>query len=50
MPRVSLSYDNEQVAAVLEEIADLSDLKGENPFRAVTYRAVARAKIGRAHV
>ena len=43
MPRVSLSYDNEQVAAVLEEIADLSDLKGENPFRAVTYRAVARA-------
>ena len=43
MPRVSLSYDNEQVAAVLEEIADLSDLKGENPFRAVTFRAVARA-------
>ncbi|MBI2773450.1 MAG: DNA polymerase/3'-5' exonuclease PolX [Chloroflexi bacterium] len=43
MPRVSLSYDNEQVAAVLEEIADLSDLKGENPFRGVTYRAVARA-------
>jgi len=43
VPRVSLSYDNEQVAAVLEEIADLSDLKGENPFRAVTYRAVARA-------
>ncbi len=43
MPRVSLSYDNEQVAAVLEEIADLSDLKGENPFRAVTFRAAARA-------
>lgn len=43
MPRVSLAYDNEQVAAVLEEIADLSDLKGENPFRAVTFRAVARA-------
>ena len=43
MPRVSLSYDNEQVAAVLEEIGDLSDLKGENPFRAVTFRAVARA-------
>src|SRR3990170_6141458 len=43
MPRVSLTYDNEQVAAVLEEIADLSDLKGETPFRAVTYRAVARA-------
>ena len=43
MPRVSLAYDNEQVAAVLEEIADLSDLKGENPFRAVTFRAAARA-------
>ncbi len=43
MPRVSLAYDNERVAAVLEEIADLSDLKGENPFRAVTFRAAARA-------
>src|SRR6266508_3216648 len=43
MPRVSLAYDNEQVAAVLEEIADLSDLKGENLFRAVTFRAAARA-------
>ncbi len=43
MPRVSLAHDNEQVAAVLEEIADLSDLKGENPFRAVTFRAAARA-------
>ena len=43
MPRVSLAYDNEQVAAVLEEIADLSDLKGDNPFRAVTFRAAARA-------
>jgi DNA polymerase (family 10) len=43
VPRVSLAYDNEQVAAVLEEIADLSDLKGENPFRGVTFRAVARA-------
>lgn len=28
---------------VLEEIADLSDLKGENPFRAVTFRAAARS-------
>ena len=43
MPRVSLTHDNEQVAAVLEEIGDLSDLKGENPFRAVTFRAAARA-------
>lgn len=43
MPRVSLAQDNEHVAAVLEEIADLSDLKGENPFRAVTFRAASRA-------
>ncbi len=43
MPRTSLAYGNEEVAAVLEEIADLSDLKGENPFRAVTFRAAARA-------
>lgn len=43
MPRVSLTDENEQVAAVLEEIADLSDLSGANPFRAVTFRAVARA-------
>lgn len=43
MPRVSLAYDNEQVAEILEEIGDLSDLKGENPFRAVTFRAAARA-------
>ncbi|MBU6423430.1 MAG: hypothetical protein KGQ88_05275, partial [Chloroflexi bacterium] len=43
MPRTSLAYGNEEVAAGLEEIADLSDLKGENPFRAVTFRAAARA-------
>lgn len=43
MPRVSLTDENEQVAAVLEEIADLSDLSGANPFRAVTFRAAARA-------
>ena len=35
--------DNEGVAAVLDEIGDLLELKGENVFRAVTYRAVARA-------
>ncbi len=35
--------DNEGVASVLEEIGDLLELKGENVFRAVTYRAVARA-------
>lgn len=43
MPRVSLAYDNEEIAAVLEEIGDLLELKGENVFRAVTYRAAARA-------
>ncbi len=31
------------MAAVLDEIADLLELKGENVFRAVTYRAAARA-------
>lgn len=40
---MSLAEENERVAQTLEEIADLSDLKGENPFRAVTFRAVARA-------
>lgn len=43
MPRVPLSYDNTGVAAVLDEIADLLELKGENVFRAVTYRAAARS-------
>ncbi len=43
MPRDAITYDNEGVAAVLDEIGDLLELKGENVFRAVTYRAVARA-------
>ncbi len=43
MPRTPLSYDNTAVAAVLDEIADLLELKGENVFRAVTYRAAARS-------
>ncbi len=43
MPRDAATYDNEGVAAVLDEIGDLLELKGENVFRAVTYRAVARA-------
>jgi len=43
VPRDAVTYDNEGVAAVLEEIGDLLELKGENVFRAVTYRAVARA-------
>ncbi len=43
MPRDAVRLDNEGVASVLEEIGDLLELKGENVFRAVTYRAVARA-------
>ncbi len=43
MPRDAATVDNEGVATVLDEIADLLELKGENVFRAVTYRAVARA-------
>ncbi|HEY3218473.1 MAG TPA: helix-hairpin-helix domain-containing protein, partial [Candidatus Limnocylindria bacterium] len=43
MPRDAVTFDNEGVAAVLDEIGDLLELKGENVFRAVTYRAVARA-------
>lgn len=43
MVRQALSFDNNAVAAVLDEIGDLLELKGENVFRAVTYRAAARA-------
>jgi len=43
VPRDAITHDNEGVAAVLDEIGDLLELKGENVFRAVTYRAVARA-------
>ncbi|MBA3376215.1 MAG: DNA polymerase/3'-5' exonuclease PolX [Actinobacteria bacterium] len=43
MVRQALSFDNDTVAAVLDEIGDLLELKGENVFRAVTYRAAARA-------
>ncbi len=43
MVRQPLSFDNDAVAAVLDEIGDLLELKGENVFRAVTYRAAARA-------
>jgi len=43
VPRDAVTFDNEGVAAVLDEIGDLLELKGENVFRAVTYRAVARA-------
>jgi len=43
MPRDAATYDNEGIAAVLDEIGDLIELKGENVFRAVTYRQVARS-------
>src|SRR2546430_6536186 len=43
MPRDALTFDNDVIAKVLDEIADLLELKGENVFRAVTYRAAARS-------
>lgn len=43
MPRDAATFDNEGIAAVLDEIGDLIELKGENVFRAVTYRQVARS-------
>jgi len=42
VPRDAVTYDNEAIANVLDEIGDLIELKGENVFRAVTYRQVAR--------
>src|SRR5437868_2395687 len=42
MPRDALTFDNDAIAKVLDEIADLLELKGENVFRAVAYRAAAR--------
>src|SRR5437588_5477190 len=43
MPLDALAFGNDAIAKVLDEIADLIELKGENVFRAVTYRAAARA-------
>jgi DNA polymerase (family 10) len=43
MPRDALTFDNNAIADVLDEIGDLIELKGENVFRAVTYRQVARS-------
>src|SRR2546428_4175222 len=43
MPRDAITIDNEAIANVLDEIGDLIELKGENVFRAVTYRQVARS-------
>ena len=42
MPREYASEENARVADLLDEIGDLIELKGENVFRAVTYRAAAR--------
>ncbi len=42
MPREYASEENTRVADLLDEIGDLLELKGENVFRAVTYRAAAR--------
>src|SRR5881409_1961056 len=43
MPLDALAFGNDAIADVLDEIGDLIELKGENVFRAVTYRAAARA-------
>jgi DNA polymerase (family X) len=43
VPRDALTVDNNAIADVLDEIGDLIELKGENVFRAVTYRQVARS-------
>src|SRR3989449_9210104 len=43
MPLDALATGNDAIAKVLDEIGDLIELKGENVFRAVTYRAAARA-------
>src|SRR5256885_122977 len=42
MPGEYASEENARVADLLDEIGDLLELKGENVFRAVTYRAAAR--------
>src|SRR5688572_10781336 len=43
MPLDALAVGNNAIAKVLDEIGDLIELKGENVFRAVTYRAAARS-------
>jgi DNA polymerase (family 10) len=43
VPLDALAIGNDAIAKVLDEIGDLIELKGENVFRAVTYRAAARA-------
>src|SRR2546428_10195518 len=43
MPLDALAVGNDAIAKVLDEIGDLIELKGENVFRAVTYRAAGRS-------
>jgi len=43
VPLDALAVGNDAIADVLDEIGDLIELKGENVFRAVTYRAAARS-------
>jgi len=43
VPLDALAVGNDAIAKVLDEIGDLIELKGENVFRAVTYRAAARS-------
>lgn len=43
MPRDALELSNERIADTLDDIADMIDLAGEGTFRAVTFRAAARA-------
>ena len=43
MPLDALAVGNDAIAKILDEIGDLIELKGENVFRAVTYRAAARS-------
>ncbi|HOV43316.1 MAG TPA: helix-hairpin-helix domain-containing protein, partial [Syntrophothermus lipocalidus] len=33
--------DNQEIARILDEIADILDILGENPFKARAYRQVA---------
>lgn len=43
----SPSVSGVEVAAVLENIADLLEIDGANPFRVRAYRNAARARSGR---
>jgi len=36
-------FDKQEISSVLEEMADLMELAGENPFRARSFRAAARS-------